>query len=124
MPSYVRSESNGEILTAYLTEAKILDESVIQQISSALQDLIGKTEEPNVVIDFSQVRFLSSSALGMLVKINKKCKEFKINLKLCSIHSDIMEVFKITRLDKVLSIYPDAPSAYEAFKKSGLFFRK
>ncbi len=124
MAPYVRSESNGEILTVHLTEAKILDESVIQQISAALIELIGKTSEPNVVIDFSQVRFLSSSALGMLVKINKKCKEFKINLKLCSIHSDIMEVFKITRLDKVLSIYPDAQAAHDAFKKSGLFFRK
>ncbi len=124
MTSYVRSESNGEILSIHLTEAKILDETVIQQISTALLDLISKTSEPNVVIDFSQVRFLSSSALGMLVKVNKKCKEFKINLKLCSIHRDIMEVFKITRLDKVLAIYPDPAAAYEAFKKSGLFFRK
>ncbi len=124
MPPYVRSESTGEILTIYLTEAKILDEVVIQQVSTAILDLIGKTEQPNVLIDFSQVRFLSSSALGMLVKVNKKCKEFKINLKLCSIHRDIMEVFKITRLDKVLQIYPDAPAAMEGFKKSGLFFRK
>jgi anti-sigma B factor antagonist len=124
MASYLRSESNGEILSIYLTEAKILDETVIQQISTALQELIGKTTESNVVLDFAQVRFLSSSALGMLVKINKKCKEFKINFKLCNIHKDIMEVFKITRLDKVLAIYPDAAAAHEAFKKSGLFFRK
>jgi anti-sigma B factor antagonist len=124
MASYLRSESNGEILSIYLTEAKILDETVIQQISTALQELIGKTSEPNVVLDFAQVRFLSSSALGMLVKINKKCKEYKINFKLCNIHKDIMEVFKITRLDKVLAIYPDAQAAHDAFKKSGLFFRK
>ncbi len=124
MASFIRSESSGEILTVYFTEAKILDEVVIQQISSALVDLIGRTEEPNVLLDFGHVRFLSSSALGMLVKINKKCKEFKITLKLCNIHKDIMEVFKITRLDKVLAIYPDAASANEAFKKTGLFFRK
>jgi anti-sigma B factor antagonist len=124
MAAPFRTETTGEILTVFLTEVKILDETVISQLSTALSSLISKTSEPNVVLDFSGVKFMSSSALGMLVKINKQCKEFKINLKLCSIHKDIAEVFKITRLDKVLALYPDAPSAYEAFKKTGLFFRK
>ncbi len=124
MAAPFRTETTGEILTVFLTEVKILDETVISQLSTALSSLISKTSEPNVVLDFSGVKFMSSSALGMLVKINKQCKEFKINLKLCSIHKDIAEVFKITRLDKVMALYPDAPSAYEAFKKTGLFFRK
>src|SRR5579862_857519 len=100
MPAPFRTETTGEILTVFLTDVKILDESSISQLSTALTALISKTSEPNVVIDFSGVKFMSSSALGMLVKINKQCKEFKINLKLCSIHKDIAEVFKITRLDK------------------------
>jgi anti-anti-sigma factor len=124
MGSTVRSESFGEIRTIQLNDAKILDESVIQQISKDLIELLGKTEETNVVLDFDQVRFMSSSALGMLIKVNKKCKEFKIDLKLCNIAPDIMQVFKITRLDKVLSIYPDSQAAFAAFKKSGMFFRK
>ena len=124
MGSSIRSESFGEIRTVHLTDAKILDESVIQQISKDLLDLLGKTEETNVVLDFDQVRFMSSSALGMLIKVNKKCKEFKIDLKLCNIAPDILQVFKITRLDKVLAIYPDSQAAFAAFKKSGLFFRK
>jgi anti-sigma B factor antagonist len=124
MGSSVRSESFGEIRTIQLTDAKILDESVIQQISQDLIELLGKTEETNVVLDFDQVRFMSSSALGMLIKVNKKCKEFKIDLKLCNIAPDIMQVFKITRLDKILAIYPDSQAAFAAFKKSGLFFRK
>jgi anti-sigma B factor antagonist len=55
--------------------------------------------------------------------VNKKCKEFKINLKLCNIDPEIMQVFKITKLDKIFSIFPDADAAYAA-SKSGLFFRK
>jgi len=125
MSTFFRTESNGEILAIQFTNAKILEETIIQQISAGLLALIDKTKETNVLLDFSQVDFMSSSALGVLIKLNKKCKEFKINLKLCNIHKDILQVFKITRLDKVLAIYPDAEGAYEAFKKTGgLFFRK
>ena len=125
MSTFFTTESDGEILTVHFTYAKILEETVIQQISAALLALIDKSSEKNFLLDFNHVGFLSSSALGGLLKVNKKCKEFKINLKLCNIHPDIMQVFKITRLDKVLAIYPDTQAAYEAFKKTGgLFFRK
>jgi anti-sigma B factor antagonist len=125
MSNYFNTETTGEILTVHFTHAKILEETVIQQISAGLLALIDKSNEKNILLDFSTVGFMSSSALGALIKVNKKCKEFKINLKLCNIHADIMQVFKITRLDKVLAIYPDTESAYEAFKKTGgLFFRK
>ena len=125
MQSFLSTETNGEIVTVHFKHARIVEETVIQQISAELLALIDKTTETNVLLNFDHVEFLSSSALGALIKLNKKCKEYKINLKLCNIQSDIMQVFKITRLDKVLAIYRDAEVAYGAFKKTGgLFFRK
>lgn len=125
MQSFLSTTTNGEILTVYFRHARVVEETVIQQMSAELLALIDKTTETNVLLDFGHVEFLSSSALGALIKLNKKCKESKIILKLCNIRSDILQVFKITRLDKLLAIYPDADAAYEAFKKTGgLFFRK
>jgi anti-sigma B factor antagonist len=60
---------------------------------------------------------MSSAALGMLVRVNKKCKEFEVALKLCHVEPEIRKVFQITRLDKVLAIYDDPKDAVAAFKK-------
>ncbi len=124
MASLIRSESDGEILTVYFTEAKILDELVIRQCQDELIRLLEKTQEQNVILDFRFVKFLSSSALGMLIRVQKRCKEFKINLKLCNIDKEIEKVFKITGLNKVLDICPTNEDAAAAFKKKGFFFRK
>ena len=79
------------------------------------------TTETQVVMDFSPVQFMSSSMLGKLVNINKKCKEFRVNLKLCGVSKDIFEVFKITKLNKVFDIQPDIETARKSFNKRGLF---
>ena len=53
--------------------------------------------------------------------LHKKCKEFKVQLKLCAISSDIHQVFKITKLDKLFSIEADEAAARKAFMKKGWF---
>lgn len=103
MPSF-SSRSDGEVLVVSIAEAKILDELVIRQIQEELIHVIERTHEPNVILDFQHVKFLSSSALGMLIRMHKRCKEFKIALKLSNIDKEIEKVFKITGLDKVLTI--------------------
>jgi anti-anti-sigma factor len=123
MGSLVRSESDGQILTIFFTEAKILDELVIRQAQDEILRMLEKTQEPNVVLDFRFVKFLSSSALGMLIRVKKKSNDFKIQLKLCNIDAEIQKVFKITGLNKVFEIYPDHDAAVAAFKKRGLFGR-
>jgi anti-sigma B factor antagonist len=55
------------------------------------------------------------------VLLNKKCQANKTKVKLCGISPTIREVFEITRLDKVFTIYDDETAALEAFKKKGWF---
>ncbi len=120
----IKPESNGDILTIYINELRLLDEMTIQQVYKEIMSVVEKTQEPNVLIHFGRVSFMSSSALGMLIRIHKKCKEFKISLKLSNISPNIREVFKITGLEKIFDICPDASDAQEAFKKGQVFFRK
>jgi anti-sigma B factor antagonist len=117
--AFLKTTSNGDILTIYFAEGKILDAVVIQSISDELLALLGRTEEPNILLDFRAVKFLSSAALGMLVRAQKRSKELKINLKLSNFAPSIREVFKITGLDRVLEIYADAEDARLAFSKKG-----
>lgn len=68
---------------------------------------------------------MSSMAQGMLIRVNKKCKEYKAALKLCNITPDIRQVFKLTSMDKIFDIHEDAAEAMAAFKATGqMFFRE
>jgi len=115
------SYAKDGILTVCFTDARILDETKLEQIGNDLLELLNKTSEERVILDFRAVQFMSSSMLGKLVQVNKKCKEFKVHLKLCSISPDIREVFKITKLDKLFEIEKDEDAARKAFMKRGWF---
>ncbi len=123
--TYIRTEVKDEIRIIIIEVQRLVEGTLIEQCSKEIIALLDKTAEKQVLLHFGLVSFMSSSALGMLIKINKKCAEYKVALKLCNITPDIMQVFKITALGKVFSIYPEASDALAAFKKSGhSFFRK
>jgi anti-sigma B factor antagonist len=96
-------EVNG-VTIARFTDKKILDESNIQIIGNQLFNLVDEDHRQKIVLDFTNVEYLSSAALGKLITMDKKVKAAGGKLRLCSIRSDIKEVFKITRLDKLFQI--------------------
>jgi len=120
-PMSLTSYAKDGILTVCFTDARILDEVKLEQVGNDLLEMLNKTSEERVILDFRAVQFMSSSMLGKLVQVHKKCKEFKVHLKLCSISSDIREVFKITKLDKLFEIEADEAAARKAFMKRGWF---
>ena len=121
----IRHEPKGEIRVIIIDESRLLEGAAIDQCYREIEEVLGKTEESYALLHFGRVTFMSSAALGMLIRVSKKCKEYKIMLKLCSISPEIRQVFKITGLDKILEIHADPAEAMAAFKKSGkLSFRR
>ncbi len=117
----IQSYTKENILTIHLLDERLMDEGQLKRIYTDVMALLDKTTEQKVVLDFSKVQFMSSSMLGKLVQIHKKCKEYKVKLKLSGISPEIYEVFKITRLHKLFDIESDEASARKAFLKRGLF---
>jgi anti-anti-sigma factor len=121
----IRHELSGEVRVIVIDEARLLEGAAIEQCYREILDVLDKTEESNVLLHFGRVTFMSSAALGALIRISKKCKEYQVALKLCGIAPEIGQVFKITGLNKVFDIQPDLPKAMEAFQKAGqLYYRK
>ena len=101
---------------AILADEKILEDNDIKDIQQSVMALIEQNEKIALVIDFSNVKFLTSSALGLLIRISKKVYESDGMLRLASIDHKILEIFRITRLDKVFEIHADRESAIESMK--------
>lgn len=118
--SSIVSASDGNILVIQFTDSRILEESRIRQVGDDMIALLSKTEEEGVLLDFHGVVFMSSAMLGTLIRFHKKCKEYKVELRLCNIAPEIFQVFKLTRLDKVFDIHDEPTAARAAFGKRGL----
>jgi anti-sigma B factor antagonist len=104
---------DGEVIVATLTDEKILEESQIQALESSFLPLIEENNPIKLVVDFSQVHFLTSSVLGLLIRLSKKIYEAEGVFRLCCIQPKIYEIFKITRLDKIFEIFPSRQEALE-----------
>ena len=107
-------EVDGVTIAKFI-DKKILDENNIQMIGNQLFGLVDDDGRKKIVLDFSNVEYLSSAALGKLITMNKKVGEAGGNLRLCSIRDDIFEVFKITRLNKVFDIRGTQQDALAGF---------
>jgi anti-sigma B factor antagonist len=107
----------GSVVITTLTDEKILDESQLQGLEGSFMPLIEQNPKIQMIIDFSNVKFLTSSVLGLLIRISKKVYETDGRLRLCSINPKIMEIFRITRLDKIFEIFGNVDDAMVGLKK-------
>ncbi len=94
----------GDVTVAKFTDKKILDEGNIQIIGNQLFALVEEDARQKIVLDFANVEYLSSAALGKLITMDKKVKAAKGKLRLCNIRPDIYEVFAITKLNKLFDM--------------------
>jgi anti-sigma B factor antagonist len=96
------------------TDEKILEEKDIQALGESIMSVIEQSERLNLILDFCNVRFLSSAVLGLLIRVSKKVYERDGQLRLCNIDPKIHEIFKITRLNKIFDICRDVEDATES----------
>ncbi len=105
----------GSISIVEFIQSKILDEANITEIGGQVHALVDEADKPRLLLDFANVDHLSSAALGMLINANNRIREKNGELRLCAIKRQILEVFAITKLDKLFRIYPDQAAAMRSF---------
>jgi len=71
-----------------------------------LIDWVSMRSGTRLVIDLSDVEYLTSSDLGKLINLKKKLTSRGVRLRLQHVHPDLMDVFRLTRLDNVFSLEP------------------
>src|SRR5712691_3379233 len=108
-------EDIGDVTVVNFTDKKILDEQNIQVIGEQLFSLVDELGRKKILLNFGNVEYLSSAALGRFITLNKKVNQAGGKLILCNIDAQIYEVFEITKLHKVFNIQKDEQSALQAF---------
>jgi anti-sigma B factor antagonist len=113
-------EYTGNATIVKFTDEKILEEKDIKALQESIVPIIESASgRINLILDFGNVRFLSSAVLGLLIRISKRIYEHDGQLRLCNINPKIYEIFKITRLTKTFDIYENIEGAIEDLSQAG-----
>lgn len=85
-----------------------------QRISMEVDQLVGKNLS-RIIFDFSQVDYLDSAGIGTLVSCLTKAKNAGGDLRLAGLKPMVAGVFKLTKLDTIIAIFPTVAEAMQNF---------
>jgi anti-sigma B factor antagonist len=117
-PSRITTQKIGKVAVVGFVDGAIMDMEQIQQITDELEHLVDGLEEKFLLMDFSSVKFLSSQALGALLKLHHRLTDKDGWLGLCGLRKDLYKIFRLTRLDRLFNFYEDEA---EALRAMGVF---
>lgn len=104
-----------DVTVASPTDERLIEEIQIRELGSALSETLAGDECGKLLVSFAKVKFMSSSSLNQLIVLQKEAKSLEKPLKLCDICEDIMEVFRITKLDELFEIVDSVDAGVESF---------
>jgi anti-anti-sigma factor len=111
----LKVEQVANVTVVNFLDKRILDEPTIQAIAEQLFSIVDDSGKRELLLNFSNVEYLSSAALGKLINLHKKLSGLQGKLAMCNVIPQIFEVFAITRLDKIFKIFPNEDAAMEFF---------
>jgi anti-sigma B factor antagonist len=112
---HVRGDIVDGVSVVSFLNTKIVTEDGIQEVGEELYSLVDDLGHKKLLLNFGNVPYLSSAALGKLMELNKKVAKIKGKVKLCCIHRDVLEAFDILGLDRVFEIYAEEQKALDSF---------
>ena len=105
----------GDVTMVHFRDRRIAEDRRAQEVGRELFDLVEEEHRRKLLLDLSAVDFLSSSALGKLITLDKKTRARGGALKLSNICPKLLQLFAVTKLDRLFDIEPDETAALAAF---------
>jgi len=97
-------ESGMDVTIVTFTEERIVDEEQIRELQESFEPIIENSQDKKMILNFVNVKFMTSAFLGLLVRVHKKLCEQGGRLQLSNLDSNLRKVFEITQLTKVFEI--------------------
>lgn len=87
-----------------------LDASMVNAVNERATDVL-ESSFVKVVFDFSNLVYISSAGLRVLLYVAKKTKSKGGKVSLCSVNSNVQRILDISGLTKFLPVYADRDAA-------------
>jgi anti-sigma B factor antagonist len=104
LPPKVEQRGGVKIIT--FTAGQVRD--VENVIATELEGLTDDLGECHLLLDFTNVEFITSVELGTLIGLHKRMKATGGRLTLFNLNLQVFEVFTVTRLENLIGICREA----------------
>ncbi|MCP4297976.1 MAG: STAS domain-containing protein [Proteobacteria bacterium] len=112
----IKEEKIGDITVIY-AEGNITDDwgSMAQAL---LLPMIEDPQCSGIILDLTDVKYVDSSGLGIIVSIYKTLKKHSKKLVLSNINKNVEELLILTRLNETIQIEKDVDSSIQSFEEN------
>ena len=118
MYSRIEVLTMNNVVVVRCLDPKLNDEYAIQEWGDQLTD-VAESVTQALILDFSKVQFMSSSALRVLITLQKTTDINSVPLLLCNLNDDIRNIFKITNLETIFKIRKGVDEAVRSLQYLG-----
>ncbi len=102
----------SELLSCYKLSGRI-DAETAQEFEVTMRLL--QKQEKYVIFDFSELNYINSFGIGILVDLQKNILKNEGVVKICGLSPSIKKIFQITYLTRVFEIFDTYEQALESF---------
>ncbi len=112
MPFQYNTQTKNDIdIIEIIGDLKVFD---LADYTSFFEEYLANGHH-KIIIDFTEINYIDSTAIGLLVNIKRNAEEVGGNLVIASVNDDVMNVFSITGIDKFIDIYTSVEDALRNF---------
>lgn len=97
----------GADVVVVRVNAERIDAGVAISFKERMRQMLAHPSH-RVILDMSRVTFLDSSGLGAVVAVMKMLDKDRV-LELAALTPPVERVFRLTRMDRVFTLHPEAP---------------
>ncbi len=94
-------EHNGHVIASFEATDR-LTATVAPEVKTELNNQL--TDNTNLVVNLSNVKFIDSTGIGVLISALKTARQNNGSFKLCAVQKDVMSLLNLMKLDKVFDI--------------------
>ncbi len=107
------SINENEKITIVTIKETRLDASIAPEFKKQMEEIINNKKD-KIILDIKDIGFMDSSSLGALVGVLKAMGSDG-KLVICGASGVVLELFKLTRMDRIFTLVEDMNSAKQEF---------
>lgn len=108
---YLEFYKNEDKLIVKLTGE--LDHHSAEEVRNKIDDRIERNGSSKVILDFSNVNFMDSSGIGVVIGRYKKLSMKKGEICIASVQESVKRVFELSGMFKIIKLYKSVQEAIE-----------
>jgi len=104
LPPFGLSTSEREGAKIFHMTGRLMDQQQADHLMEILDKQLGEQRNLNVVLDMSQLQYMNSTGLNIMISVLTRTRKNGGEVYLCGLSTGVRQLFIVTKLDTVFKI--------------------